>query len=90
MRCPVDLESRGELPPTHRLANHLADRRNFAAIAFEILLILFIDYSHIGNLIYGTAPISWQVWLFVVPFARGMLLLEELRKWWMRRKITLH
>lgn len=61
-----------------------------AAIAFEILLILFIDYSHVGNLIYGTAPISWQVWLFVVPFALGMLLLEELRKWWVRRDVTLH
>ena len=67
-----------------------ANRWIFAAIAFEILLILFIDYSHIGNLIYGTAPISWQVWLFVVPFALGMLLLEELRKWWMRRDVTRH
>jgi magnesium-transporting ATPase (P-type) len=67
-----------------------ANRWILAAIVFEILLILFIDYSHIGNLIYGTAPISWQVWLFVVPFALGMLLLEELRKWWMRRDVTLH
>lgn len=60
------------------------------AITFEILLILFIDYSHVGNLIYGTAPISWQVWLFVVPFALGMLLLEELRKWLVRRDVTPH
>jgi sodium/potassium-transporting ATPase subunit alpha len=67
-----------------------ANRWIFAAIAFEIVLILLIDYSHIGNLIYGTTPISWQVWLFVVPFALSMLLLEELRKWWMRRDVTPH
>ena len=63
-----------------------SNRWLLAAIAFEVLLILFIDYSSLGNLIYGTAPISGQVWLFVAPFALGMLLLEELRKWWVRRR----
>jgi magnesium-transporting ATPase (P-type) len=49
-------------------------------IALEIALVLVIDYTGWGNLIFGTAPIAPEVWLFVLPFALGMLLLEELRK----------
>ncbi|MEW5944532.1 MAG: cation-translocating P-type ATPase C-terminal domain-containing protein, partial [Pseudomonadota bacterium] len=56
-------------------------------IAAEIALILLIDYTPWGNLLFGTAPISMDVWLFVIPFALGMLALEELRKWVVRRKL---
>jgi calcium-translocating P-type ATPase len=49
-------------------------------IASELLLILVIDYTPWGNLLFGTAPIPGRVWLFAVPFAIGMLLLEEGRK----------
>ncbi|OYV19414.1 MAG: ATPase, P-type (transporting), HAD superfamily, subfamily IC, partial [Methylococcaceae bacterium NSP1-1] len=49
-------------------------------IALEITLVLVIVYTHWGNLIFGTAPIAPEVWLFMLPFALGMLLLEELRK----------
>jgi magnesium-transporting ATPase (P-type) len=55
-------------------------------IAAEIGLILLIDYTPWGNRIFGTAPISAEVWLFVIPFAVGMLVLEELRKWLIRRR----
>jgi sodium/potassium-transporting ATPase subunit alpha len=46
----------------------------------EIGLILPINYTPWGNLIFGTAPIGGQVWLFMIPFAAGLLILEELRK----------
>lgn len=49
-------------------------------IALEITLVSAIDYTPWGNLIFGTAPIAHEVWLFVLPLALGMLLLEELRK----------
>ena len=49
-------------------------------IALEIALVLLIVYTTWGNLIFGTAPIASEVWLFILPFALGMLLLEELRK----------
>ena len=49
-------------------------------IALEIALVLVIVYTTWGNLIFGTAPLSLEVWLFVLPLALGMLLLEELRK----------
>jgi magnesium-transporting ATPase (P-type) len=55
-------------------------------ILLEIVLILLIDYTSWGNLLLGTAPIGGQVWLFVAPFAVGLLVLEELRKHLVGRK----
>ncbi|MCK9637998.1 MAG: cation-transporting P-type ATPase [Methylobacter tundripaludum] len=49
-------------------------------IALEIMLILIIDYTAWGNRVFGTLPIAPEVWLFILPFALAMLLLEELRK----------
>jgi hypothetical protein len=53
-------------------------------ILIELTIILLIDYTPWGNAIFGTAPIPVAVWLFTVPFALGMLMLEELRKWFVR------
>jgi calcium-translocating P-type ATPase len=49
-------------------------------IALEIVLIALIVYTPWGNLIVGTAPISAAVWLLVLPFGVGLLLMDELRK----------
>ena len=49
-------------------------------LAVEIALILLIDYTSVGNWIFGAAPISISVWLYVIPFAVAMVLLEEARK----------
>ncbi|HUX64661.1 cation-transporting P-type ATPase [Sulfuricella sp.] len=56
-------------------------------VAAEISLILAIDYTPWGNLVFGTAPIGLNVWLFVLPFAFAMLALEEVRKWVARKYI---
>jgi magnesium-transporting ATPase (P-type) len=53
-------------------------------VLLEVVLILLIDYTAWGNAIFETAPISGGVWLFVMPFAVGLLALEELRKWLVR------
>jgi hypothetical protein len=37
-------------------------------------------------MIFGTHPIGLIVWLFTVPFALGMLILEEFRKKLARRE----
>jgi magnesium-transporting ATPase (P-type) len=57
-----------------------------AGIAAEIALIILIDYTPWGNSLFGTAPIPAAVWLFIIPFALGMLALEELRKWLVRAR----
>jgi len=54
-------------------------------VALEAALVLLIDYTAWGNDVFGTAPISWRVWLFVLPFGMGLLVLEEWRKRVVRR-----
>lgn len=49
-------------------------------VATELLLIMLIDYTPVGNMLFGTAPIAKEIWLFMIPFALGMLILEEFRK----------
>jgi sodium/potassium-transporting ATPase subunit alpha len=56
-------------------------------IAAELLVIMAIDYTAWGNLLFGAAPIELRVWMFFLPFAAGMLILEELRKLVVRRYI---
>lgn len=51
-----------------------------AGIAAELVIILLIDYTDAGHRLFGTAPISWTAWVIVLPFAVGMLILEEARK----------
>jgi magnesium-transporting ATPase (P-type) len=50
------------------------------AIAAEILLILAIVYTPLGQSLFGTAPLSISTWLFMLPFALVMATLEEMRK----------
>jgi magnesium-transporting ATPase (P-type) len=56
-------------------------------VAAELVLLLAIVYTPAGNALFGTAPLAASAWLFVLPFALGMLALEEARKavvrrWW--------
>lgn len=57
-------------------------------IAFELGLILIIVYWSPANQFFGTLPIGMGAWLAVGPFAAGILVLEELRKWLVRGFLT--
>ena len=61
-----------------------SNRLILAGVAAEVALILLIVYTPMGNTIFGTAPIPLSTWLFILPFAVVMLVLEELRKWFVR------
>jgi sodium/potassium-transporting ATPase subunit alpha len=50
------------------------------AILAEMAITLLIVYSDLGNALFGTAPLPLELWLLPVPFAFGMLMLEEARK----------
>jgi sodium/potassium-transporting ATPase subunit alpha len=65
-------------------ADLLDNRIMLWGIALEIILILGIDYTAWGNMVFGTRPIAPEVWLFILPFAVAMLLLEEVRKFVIR------
>jgi sodium/potassium-transporting ATPase subunit alpha len=53
----------------------------------EIAILLLINYTPWGNSLLGTAPIGEKVWGFIIPFAAGMFIFEELRKWLARKKL---
>jgi calcium-translocating P-type ATPase len=63
----------------------LGNRLILVGIAVELVAIVLIDYTAPGQLLFGTGAVPGSVWLFVVPFALGMVLLEEVRKWLVRR-----
>jgi sodium/potassium-transporting ATPase subunit alpha len=50
-------------------------------VGLEIALVLLINYVPWANLLVGTSPVVGSVWLFTIPFAAAMLVLEEFRKW---------
>jgi calcium-translocating P-type ATPase len=52
----------------------------------EVAIILLIVYAPLGNAFFGTAPLPAELWLPPVPFAIGMLVLEEARKLIVRRR----
>jgi calcium-translocating P-type ATPase len=59
-------------------------------IAVELALILAIVYTPPGQWLFGTAPMRPSDWLFALPFAAGMWVLEEGRKAWARRSAAAH
>jgi len=63
----------------------LANRLILLGVAVEIALILAIVYTPWGQSIFGTAALPLEAWLFMLPFAAAMLLLEEARKLVVRR-----
>ncbi|MDO8595340.1 MAG: cation-translocating P-type ATPase C-terminal domain-containing protein, partial [Sulfuricaulis sp.] len=54
-------------------------------VTVEVVLILGIVYTPWGQTVFGTAPFPAGTWLFLVPFAIAMFLLEETRKLVSRR-----
>jgi sodium/potassium-transporting ATPase subunit alpha len=54
-------------------------------IVVEVVLSAFIIYHPVGNKIFGTAPISLNIWLVLTPFSIGLLAAEELRKFYVRK-----
>jgi sodium/potassium-transporting ATPase subunit alpha len=53
----------------------------------EIAFLLLISDTPLGNSLLGTAPVGEKVWAVIIPFALGMFILEELRKWLARRRL---
>jgi hypothetical protein len=66
--------------PSSSLAAAVRESPDHGGIIAEVALILLIVYTAGGNALFGTAPIEYRVWLFVLPFALSMLMLEEGRK----------
>jgi calcium-translocating P-type ATPase len=62
-----------------------SNRLILGGILAEIGIILLIVYTPIGNALFGASPLPPHLWLLPLPFAAGMLIVEEARKWLLRR-----
>ena len=62
-------------------SNHLV----WLGIASEIVLILAIVYVPILQMVFGTAALGWVDWLFLVAWTPALLIVDEARKWVVRR-----
>ncbi len=56
-------------------------------VGLEVALLLLINYTSWGNMILDTVPVPPELWLFVIPLAVAMLVLEEARKWLVRKSL---
>lgn len=54
-------------------------------ILVEVALILLVVYTPWGNALFGTYPLDLSVWGLMIVLAMGIGLLEEGRKWIVRR-----
>ncbi|MEW6387216.1 MAG: cation-transporting P-type ATPase [Thermodesulfobacteriota bacterium] len=57
-------------------------------VLVEVLLAVLIIYHPLGQWLFGTAPLSWRVWVILLPFSAALLLAEELRKVLVRRALA--
>ena len=57
-------------------------------LAAELGVILCIIYTPAGNWLFGTAAIGAEVWLLALAGAALMWVLEEMRKAWLRRRLS--
>jgi hypothetical protein len=62
----------------HASGAHPPDRVGWG-IGTEFLILMAIAYHPWGRSLFGTAPLSWTVWLFILPFTVLMLMAEERR-----------
>ncbi len=54
-------------------------------VVLEVVLLLVYNYVPLANWLLDTSPVPPAVWLFVMPMAVAMLMLEEGRKALVRR-----
>ncbi len=54
-------------------------------IAAELAILALLIYTPLLQRIFGLAPLDFREWMILASFAPAILLLEESRKWLMRR-----
>ena len=64
------------------------NRLILAGILVEIAIVLLIVYTDPGNSLFGTAPVTAEVWRLAFPFALAMLVMDEGRKWLVRHHLA--
>jgi calcium-translocating P-type ATPase len=71
-----------------RATGFAGNRLILAGVAFGIALAIAIATTPLGNAFFDTAPIDPGAWLIGLPFALGLIVLEEVRKALVRRALA--
>lgn len=65
-----------------------SNRKIIGGIIFEGLLLLALMYLPELQIIFNTAPLRGGEWLYLLAIPIPLLLIEEARKYWLRRRST--
>jgi len=61
--------------------------RILLGVLLEIILLVLFNYTAVGNALLQTLPVPVAFWAVIGPIAVLMLVLEEARKWLIRRRL---
>lgn len=64
-----------------------SNRRIWGGIIFEVLLLALLIYVPFLQGLFNTAAIGWQDWILLVCIPIPLVLIEEIRKYFMRKKV---
>ncbi|MCP0886704.1 cation-transporting P-type ATPase [Ligilactobacillus sp. WILCCON 0076] len=59
----------------------------FAGIIFEVVLFLALTYVPILQAVFGTAPLEYRDWLFLICIPFPLILIDEIRKLFVRKRL---
>jgi sodium/potassium-transporting ATPase subunit alpha len=65
-----------------------SNRMVLLGIASELLILAFIIWNPFANLIFNTSPLDLRYILLSVPFAVFLLVIDELRKYLLRKNVS--
>ncbi len=51
------------------------------------ILIFFLIYHPVGNILINTVPLDYSIWIIFIPFVFFFVVMEESRKLWVRFRI---
>jgi len=67
--------------------NLFDNRLILLGVVLEIILLALFNYTAVGNALLQTLPVPAMFWAVIGPVALAMLVLEEGRKWLVRRRL---
>ncbi|HEU4845862.1 MAG TPA: cation-transporting P-type ATPase [Burkholderiaceae bacterium] len=76
--------------PTRSLASTglMGNRLILSGVLLEVGILLLVNFTDAGNALLDTAPFPGRVWAVIVPCGVAMGVLEEWRKWIVRRSAS--
>jgi Ca2+-transporting ATPase len=68
--------------------NPFSNKYLVGATIIVIVLQLLVVYTPVMNTFLKTAPLNLSDWLLIVPIATSIVLIEEIRKFFYRRRLA--